>query len=433
MVIEKDYPITFRQEDATRLGEHLRNRHSVDLIGIKRVGISNFLRFFMNNEEIAKTYIHVNEKDIFISVDMNDLVEIDANQFWILTFKRIIDTLENYSIKADIKKRLNDAFIKALKMKELFLTIDAIRSALNTLINEDYLPTIFFLRFDRLKPIINQDFFSNLQGLKEGTNNKIAYVFTSFKGLNEISPEVFDKKSLSVFCQSQYIKPAKESDMEIVFDTFAQRYNIVPHKELKKNIIAYSGGHVQYLHLSLILLNEHSKNNQIDLKKSFDILNNDERISTLSEEIWESLDTDSKKISHYILDKKKIEPDMEKKSQYLFDVGFFRDKDDLVMIFSPFFSSYLEHVLHTEATKDKNVEFTKKENALFILLLDNLDKIVERDKIIETVWPEAAELGVSDWTIDRLISRLRIKLINQKNKYSVVTIKTRGFKMIAEG
>ena len=47
-VIEASYPITFRQNEARVLGEHLKNRHSVVLIGMKRVGISNFLRFFLN-------------------------------------------------------------------------------------------------------------------------------------------------------------------------------------------------------------------------------------------------------------------------------------------------------------------------------------------------------------------------------------------------
>ncbi|MBI2012722.1 helix-turn-helix domain-containing protein [Candidatus Curtissbacteria bacterium] len=76
------------------------------------------------------------------------------------------------------------------------------------------------------------------------------------------------------------------------------------------------------------------------------------------------------------------------------------------------------------------VELTKKENLLFNLLKEELDKICEREKIIETVWPESEELGVSDWTIDRLVARLREKLKRQKSKFSVVTVKTRGYKLV---
>ncbi|MBI2599147.1 helix-turn-helix domain-containing protein, partial [Candidatus Curtissbacteria bacterium] len=52
-----------------------------------------------------------------------------------------------------------------------------------------------------------------------------------------------------------------------------------------------------------------------------------------------------------------------------------------------------------------------------------------REEIIEHVWPEVEELGVSDWTIDRLVARLRMKLKNQKSKYQIVTVKTRGYKL----
>ena len=46
-IAESVYPVTFRKQDASALGSHLLLRHSVEIVGIKRVGISNFLRFFL--------------------------------------------------------------------------------------------------------------------------------------------------------------------------------------------------------------------------------------------------------------------------------------------------------------------------------------------------------------------------------------------------
>jgi DNA-binding response OmpR family regulator len=46
------------------------------------------------------------------------------------------------------------------------------------------------------------------------------------------------------------------------------------------------------------------------------------------------------------------------------------------------------------------------------------------------VWPEYEEFGVSDWTIDRLIARLRAKLKQQQSTYTIVTVKTRGYKLV---
>jgi len=81
------YPISFRQKDAGALGNQLKNRNSVVLIGMKRVGISNFLRFFLNHKEIAKTYIADGAAHLLIPVDLNDLVEREVFPFWILTLK----------------------------------------------------------------------------------------------------------------------------------------------------------------------------------------------------------------------------------------------------------------------------------------------------------------------------------------------------------
>ena len=62
-------------------------------------------------------------------------------------------------------------------------------------------------------------------------------------------------------------------------------------------------------------------------------------------------------------------------------------------------------------------------------MVESYEHILEREKIISYVWPEEEEFGVSDWTIDRLVARLRAKLLAQKSEYQLVTVKTRGFKL----
>ena len=43
-IIEASYPIEFRKNDVKKLAQNINKRRSVVLIGMKRVGISNFLR-----------------------------------------------------------------------------------------------------------------------------------------------------------------------------------------------------------------------------------------------------------------------------------------------------------------------------------------------------------------------------------------------------
>src|SRR5689334_4200388 len=104
--LESTYPISFRKDDAKSLGQHLKHRHCVELIGMKRVGISNFLRFFLTHQEIIPHYISQKESHLFISVDLNDLVEMKLFSFWILVFKRVVDSLERLPNHDKLKKKV---------------------------------------------------------------------------------------------------------------------------------------------------------------------------------------------------------------------------------------------------------------------------------------------------------------------------------------
>lgn len=428
-IIEASYPITFREDDCRRLGEHLRLRHSVELIGMKRVGISNFLRFFLYHKDIVRTYINHGEKHLFIPVDLNGLVEREIFPFWILTFKRLVDKSETYSFLPKTKQKISDLFLSSIQSRDLFLTIENLREVLNLVVKEDIYPTLFFLRFDRLSEAINQELFANLQGLRDATHNKLSYVFTSFRTLDVIAPNVFTRKALSVFSHPMYIKPAQESDMKIVFETFEKRYNIAPSKDLLRTLLSLSGGHVQYMQICFLILNENLKSKRMAPDEFLITALSDERIILQSEEIWESLFSDEQAILKHIQEGKETTESDKNKAKYLFETGIVVEKNKSNTIFSSLFSHYLQQKM-VEKNGDEIVEFSRNENRLFTLLLEAKGEICEREKIIQAVWPESEEFGVSDWTIDRLVARLRSKLKKQNSKYSVVTVKTRGYKLI---
>src|SRR5471030_673627 len=85
---EASYPMTFREDDAKALGTYLKHHDSVVMIGMKRVGINNFLRFFLHHHDVPKTYINNGIPHVFIPVDLNDLVEREIFPFWTLVLKR---------------------------------------------------------------------------------------------------------------------------------------------------------------------------------------------------------------------------------------------------------------------------------------------------------------------------------------------------------
>ncbi len=423
-LIEKTYPINFREEDAKKLGTNIINRRSVVLTGMLRVGISNFLRFFLNHEGINKKYLD-DKKYIIIPVDLNDLVEREIYPFWILTFKRLADKIEDSELPNSIKKQIALYFLDSIQSQDLFLTIDYLRKSLVLLCDEGYLPTIFFLRFDRMKDSITHDFFANFQGLIDSTHERLSYVFTSARPLNHLEPTIFTKQSLLIFSDNLYIKPNKKSDIKTVFESSIKQYNLKLSPEMIKQLLKLVDGHTQYLQFALISLKE---NGNIKPQDLFGFLKTDERISLQSEELWESLSSVEQDILLKIESGKKLTENEIKEGEYLINTGFF-DLETL-KIFSPIFDSFIKSKAEEKRKEKNNSDFSKKENLLLKFLEENKNEICEREEIIENVWPEAESLGVTDWAIDRLVARVRNKIKDHDKDYEIVTIKTRGYKLI---
>lgn len=424
-LIEKSYPIEFREKEAKILGDHIKNRRSVVLTGMKRVGISNFLRFFLYHDGIAGKYLD-NKNHFIIPVDLNDLVEREIYPFWVLTFKRLADTVEKSDMPDEVKNHIDLYFSDSIQSQDLFLTIDYLRKSLVYLSEKDYLPTIFFLRFDRMKDAFTHDLFANFQGLLDATHNSLSYVFTSARSLDHLEPDIFNKQSMQVFSDNVYVKPAKGEDTQIIFKSSLKKYNLNLDPNLVDELLNLVDGHTQYLLYALISIKESA--GKIKPDELFEFLKNDERISLQSEELWESLTGSEQETILKVSAKEKISESELKESEYLINTGFFDIKS--FEIFNPIFGYFVKSKFE-ERKKAKSIsDFSKKENALLKYLEENKNEICEREAIIEAVWPEAESLGVTDWAIDRLVARVRNKLKDLNKNYEIVTIKTRGYKLI---
>lgn len=427
IVPEEAYPIAFQKNEAETLGRYLEQRQCVNLVGMKRVGISHFLRFFLSNKDVIPTYVSKAQRHLFIPVDLSDLVEQEVYPFWTLTFKRIVDAATESDLSQKNKEKISVLFDKTIQSHDLFLVIDGIRHALVLIVEEGILPTIFFPRFDRLKDKFNPSFFDNLEGLREATHGKLAFVFTSYRSLGSMFPAV--RTQLSVFAQMMHVKPVGDDDMKIIYEEYKNRYHLHLSEVIEKALFLLIHGYVQYLQLALVILNEKKDQQPANEADLLTVLLSDERIVLQSEELWESLSKEEKKILLQVVKKAKAADIEKEKGVYLWDTGIVIEMNGGIRVFSPLFERFLQHIEEEEHKRNKVAHLTRKENLLFNLLKKDLGEICEREKIIEGVWPEYSEFGVSDWAIDRLVARVRVKLREQNSPYEIVTVRTRGYKL----
>lgn len=426
-IVEATYPINFREEDTKRLGVLLKNRRSAVLTGMTRVGISNFLRFFLNHPKIKETYIK-EEHHIFIPIDLNDLTEREIFPFWVLTFKRIVDNVSTGNFPTHIKKQVESLFLDSIQSGDHFLTIDGIQKSLVILVKQGYLPTLFFIRFDRMANSATSDFFANFQGLIEATHKKLSFVFTSLRPLDMLKPEIFTKHALSIFADNLYIKPAQRKDVDIIFNAAVGKYDFTLSTKLKEELLSLVDGYNQYLQFALISLSEQITL-PINSAQLLSILLMDERLTLQSEELWESLNTTEKEMLMEVVARGKINVHG---SEYLENTGMISLVGKYYQLFSPLFEFYLLEKQEEKQKENQKMELSKKEHLLMQFLEENKDEICERELIIERVWPEAESLGVSDWAVDRLVARVRQKLKTQNYPNEIVTIKTRGYKLVTK-
>ena len=421
---EASYPITFQKKEAAELGGYLQQRQSVNIVGMKRVGIGNFLRFFLSHKDIIPTYVDTKQHHLFISVDLNDLVEREIYPFWNLTLKRIVDTTEKSALPSATKRKIGDLFDKSVQSQDLFLIIDNLRKALTLIVEKGFSPTLFFVRFDRLKEKFNPSFFDNLEGLRDATSGNLAYVFTSDRSLSTLAPSA--GTLLSIFAQMMYVTPLEDVDMKVLYEAYRKRYNFTLSPVTESALFTATSGYVQYFQLALVILNEKKEEKIESLAELLRLLSVDERIMLQSDELWESLLKDEQRVLLEAAKKLKIQPEEKKKAHYLWETGLVGQTDH---VFSPLFELYVLERDKEEHKKNRVAHLTRKENLLFELLKVQIGNICDRDTIISKVWPEYQEFGVSDWAIDRLVARVRVKLREQDSPYEIVTVRTRGYKM----
>lgn len=404
---------SFQTRVGAPLNAALERRQSVALIGMKRVGINAFVRQYLQE----KSY-HSESKSLSITVDLNSLFERSIYAFWILTLKMILDTVHSSVLDDEMREKSDILFAQSIQLRDTFFTMHAVQRLLSYLTDAGYTVTLFFLRFDRLQSVITNEFYSNLQGLKD-TTPRLAYVVTSFRPLDELVPEVFKPSSVPGFFQEQYVPPLNAGEqtdfLKNLFQSYQLRYSFDAAQEIER----LCGGHVQYLHLSVLRLKA-SPEALATPHKIESVLKADENIAFLSEEILKSLMPAEQQVL------KRLPVDLEACPRYLLDTGVVTSTGN---VFSPLFALGMKD--RSQSRTQLAREFTKKEQVFFDVLHENLGGLVERNTLIESVWPEESELGVSDWAVDRLAARVRRKLITQQSPYKIQTVVSRGYKLLS--
>lgn len=431
IVPEASYPANYREKNTQAICGLIKKQESVCVVGMKRVGISNFLRFLAFNPKVKEKYFGEEKgKFLFVVTDANDLIEVSSKAFWVMLLARLTEAAKEDTIDEKTRKTLARLYKEAQDQKDPFFIFDNLKKGVGLLTANTNLNLIFFLiHFDRLTALFDLQSFANLQALRDVAKHRVSYILTARRRLPELCPDCFAGASLNLFARSYFLKPASLADMNSISDYFERKIAQKIRGGVKDEIFKLCAGHTQFTQLALIAWSEWNKKDKEDAKNLLNHLLRDERIILQCEEIWERLFPIEQKFIKGLVAGRSLDPYEEKGVGFLFETGLITKTKKGLKLFSPLLEGFIK-ARFLDGGKKENKEFTKKENLLFSFLLENKDEICSRDEIIEKVWPDYAEIGVSDWAIDMLVARLRKKIKLREEPYKILTIRGRGHKLI---
>jgi hypothetical protein len=121
-------------------------------------------------------------------------------------------------------------------------------------------------------------------------------------------------------------------------------------------------------------------------------------------------------------------------SEFCLKTGLVNNTTNGIVFFHPLFGYYIHTRLNLDqlitATIQPEEYLTGQELKVFNLLSKNLNTIVTRDELAKTMWENEWHDKYSDWSIDKVISNIKRKLMEHMEAQTIKTYKTEGFMLV---
>ncbi len=431
---ESHYPEMARFAEIAQLTEYIKEGSSCQLIGLPGAGRATILGLMSHNKKVqTKHFGGTSLTTHFVTVNFSELRNrplIDITKFFFLA---LADSLRERKMH-DAHTKIAALFKASLSFNDELVLFQGFKEAIAYLCLEKHLLVVLlFDRFEEYIPTVTSAFFTNLRTLR----NRAKYHFLVVFSLPRPLEMLLEPAMLSDFYEfigghTVYLRLSDPVTTNFRISSIEK----ITGKKLTKDeldmIMHLTGGFGKLTKLAveaLLAYGKQEKNLETFLLKQKPI------IATL-QEIWFSLSP----AEQTALLQNKVND-----NPYLESIGLIRN--DMLQI------PLLEQFIRTEiaaqrGTKiiayDENTNTIKKgedllsdqltssEFRLLRYLLQQPDRVIEREELINAVWQDQkSTAGITDQAVDQLIFRLRRKIEEDPNNpLHLQTVKGRGFKFV---
>lgn len=280
-----------------------------------------------------------------------------------------------------------------------------------------------------VQTLISDKNYNLLNGIidlqEEYPNLSIVFIFN----VDVTHPDIAKNIRTSSFSYITYFPFYNRSDTLGFIDYLAKKWNISLKQEQKAKIADLCGGFFWLVKQAVIYLKDNPKLEWENLIRY-------EGIKIALEQFYTSLLESERNVLGKTVLGEKIEDNLQKHSyNHLEKIGLLKNGRIMIPLLEAYLREFMPkmtvelingHIFINLVNVDH--QFSKKEKKAFKVLIGKANSLVSRDDLAKAIWTINTEDNYSDWAVDRLIARLRLKIAGLGMPKEVVkTVRNKGY------
>lgn len=426
-VFETSFPDDYRQKEIAEILNYVSKGKFCQLICLPGTGKATILRILAHNDSLIKHHLGEKERSLrLVYINFLELYEFTDLQ----VFKFLLLSLDQKPQETE------DSLIL---QKQLFESINDIFEARQTLV-------FLFDHFDEFQAKLTRSFFQMLKTASTtAAKYKFSVVFASRRDLQQLIDDQILKDYWDFFTSNTvYLKVFDDKAVNVLFQQIENVFDKKLLSQQKEAIIKITGGHAKLTKIitELVLQDKGPSLNGLESRNlGGRTLIQNQQVRAALYEIWLFLTSEEQK-ELYLLSQKKAHEQIGT-TQTLIKMDIIDNnheftipilKDFIAKVDTNTFEQKIKYDPQTKEIKrgenDISELLSPQEFRLLKFLIENTNRVIERDEIISAVWPKTQiSDAISDEAIDQMVFRLRKKIESEPgNPKHLLTIKGRGLK-----